>query len=92
MTLHLEGCVKLLVTVFALSEVRKVKILLLLTVNVTLHVHHDAQVVVEHLVAIPALEQSKYHFKLVYHFAAENVFFMLIRWEVFFTQRTVVAI
>ena len=55
MALHLEGRVKLLVAVFALGEVRKVQVLLLFAVNVALHVHHDPHVVVQHLVAVPAL-------------------------------------
>ena len=55
MTLHLEGRVKLLVAVFALCEVTEVEVLLLLVINVALHMLHDPQVVVQHLVAVPAL-------------------------------------
>ena len=59
MVLHLEWRVKLLVAVLALREVGKVEVLLFLRVDVSLHVHHDAQVVVQHLVAVPALEGDK---------------------------------
>ncbi len=54
--LHLEGRVELLEAVFALRDVGEVELLRpLLRVDVALHVHHDAQVVVQHLVAVPAL-------------------------------------
>ena len=58
MALHLIGCLKGLVARVALGEVSQVNVLLLLAINVSLHVLHEADVVVQHLVAVPALQQN----------------------------------
>ena len=57
--LHLEWCSELLVASAALCQVGQIKILLLLGIHVTLNVRHHADVVVQHLVAVPALKQKK---------------------------------
>lgn len=56
MALHLKWSVKVLVAVLALGEVCEVEVLLLLTVYVALHVHHQPDIVVQHFVAVPALK------------------------------------
>ena len=43
---------------FTLGQVTQVKVLLLLTVNVTLEVHHGLDIVVEHFGAHPALHKD----------------------------------
>ena len=59
MTLHLERRVELLITVLALCQITEVQILLFLVVNVTLYVRHYAHIVIEHLVAVPALKNKQ---------------------------------
>ena len=54
--LHLEGRVKLAIAVLTLREVAEVNVLLLTGVYVTLDVHHGLDVVVQHLITVPALE------------------------------------
>ena len=55
MTLHLKWCVKLLITMMALCQICKIKVLLFLSINVTLNVRHQTNIVVQHLVAVPTL-------------------------------------
>ena len=57
-SLHLEGRVKLAVAVLTLREVAEVNVLLLTGVYVTLDVHHGLDVVVQHLITVPALENK----------------------------------
>ena len=57
--LHLEGRVKLPVAVLTLREVAEVNVLLLTGVYVTLDVHHGLDVVVQHLITVPALENKE---------------------------------
>ena len=57
MTLHFKGCVELLVAMLALCQVTQIEVLLLFTINVALHVHHNAEIVIKHFVTKPALKQ-----------------------------------
>jgi len=62
MCLHLEGCIKLLVTVATLCEVGQVDVLMFAGVDVTLDVLHGPDVVVQHLRAVPTLKHmNKYN-------------------------------
>lgn len=56
MTLHFERSIKLSVAMFALCKVMEVKNLLFFVFNVRLHVLHQPEVIVEHLMTRPALE------------------------------------
>lgn len=53
---HLEGSVELLVAVLTLRQIAQIGVLLLVAIDVTLHVRHDSNVVVQHFVAIPTLQ------------------------------------
>ena len=57
MSLHFKWCVELFVAVFTLAEVTEVNVLLFAAVDVTLDVHHRLDVVIQHLGAVPALQQ-----------------------------------
>ena len=58
MALHFKRRVKLLEAVLALSEVAQIQVMLLLVIQMTLNVCHDAYVVIKYLVAVPTLESD----------------------------------
>lgn len=54
-SLHLKWCIKLFVTMFALGQITEIQVLLFFTINMTLHMHHGANIVIQHLRTIPTL-------------------------------------
>jgi hypothetical protein len=58
MALHLKWRVEVPEAMFTLRQVAQVEVLLFFAVDVTLHVHHQLNVIIQHLVTKPTLKNK----------------------------------